>query len=218
MKKLTLLVFYLTLFIKTNFILGQIDLPKDKVNVTFSIDQTDCITYLVANVNIEKGWHINSIIHPSNSNSIPTEFKINTSKGFSIASDVIEPKPKTEYVKEIDETLSYHEGKFSIKRKITIKTERDNIVSGFFSFQTCNEYKCLPVETIEFNLKIKGCQKDNKDNSSKIETEFIKKNDDVATHKDGSTYIFVNKKWHRVPKGNSIEFYRKYLTITEKDE
>jgi thiol:disulfide interchange protein len=171
MRKLILYVFYLTLFLKTNFILGQIDLPKDKVKVTFSVEQTDCNAYLVANVNIEKGWHINSIILPSNSNSIPTKFNVNTSKGISITSEVIEPKPKTEYDQYIKETLSYHEGKFSIKRKIIVKTDRDNSVSGSFSFQTCNEYKCLPIDSFDFNLKIKGCQEDNNVNSGKIETE-----------------------------------------------
>ena len=218
MKKLTLQVFYLILFLKANIILGQIDLPKDKVKVTFSVEQTDCNSYLVANVNIEKGWHINSIILPSNSNSISTKFNVNTSKGISISSEVIEPKPKTEYDQYIKETLSYHEGKFSIKRKIIVKTDRDNSVSGSFSFQTCNEYKCLPIDSFDFNLKIKGCQEDTKANSNKIEASFIKINDDVATHKDGSTYILLYKKWHQVPKGNSIEFYKKYLTITEKDE
>jgi hypothetical protein len=226
MKKITFFILYSILLLNTNFIYGQIDLPKDKVKVTFTVEQTNCNAYLVANISIVNGWHINSIILPSNSNSIPTQFDINSSKGIIISPEVSEPKPKTEYIKEIKETLSYHEGKFVIKRKLSVKSENDLNVSGSFSFQTCNEFKCLPVENITFNMKLEGC-KEKSEQKSEVKSEektnnpesnFIKIKDDIATHKDGSSYVFVNKKWHQVPKGNSIEFYKKYLTLTQKDE
>ncbi len=136
---------------------SQMELPKDKVKASFSIEQTGCEAFVVAKVTVVPGWHINSNKLPAGSFSIPTQLNVNSIAGISVVSGVIEPNPVIENNTDIDEVLSYHKGTFVIKRKILITSDKDVTITGAFSFQTCNDVKCLPEYTMKFNLIAKGC-------------------------------------------------------------
>jgi hypothetical protein len=190
---------------------SQMELPKDKVKASFSIEQTGCEAFVVAKVTVVPGWHINSNKLPAGSFSIPTQLNVNSIAGISVVSGVIEPEPVVENNTDIDEVLSYHKGTFVIKRKILITSDKDVTITGSFSFQTCNDVKCLPEYTMKFSLSLKGC-------TSVSENDFVTINIDEATHRDGSSYVKVNNQWYKVPNGNSVAFYKKYLSIKLKNE
>jgi thiol:disulfide interchange protein len=138
---------------------SQIELPEDKVKCTFSVEQNDCEATIIVKIKVVKGWHINATVLPKGSFGIPTKFDLNLSKNFSTAGGVVEPKPIEKYDELVDETLVFHEGSFQFKRKIKINSEKDFQLSGSFVFQTCNDVKCLPEHSVPFNLKVKGCVK-----------------------------------------------------------
>lgn len=190
---------------------SQMELPKDKVKASFSIEQTGCDVFVVAKVTVVPGWHINSNKLPAGSFSIPTQLSVNSIAGISVVSGVIEPEPVVENNTDIDEVLSYHKGTFVIKRKILVTSDKDVTITGAFSFQTCNDVKCLPEYTMKFSLLLKGC-------SSVSVNDFVTINNDEATHRDGSSYVNVNNQWYRVPDGNSLAFYKKYLSLKLKNE
>jgi hypothetical protein len=174
---------------------------------------------VVAKITVVPGWHINSNKLPAGSFSIPTQLNINPLVGVTVVPGVIEPKPVIENNTDIDEILSYHKGSFIIKRKLVLSSPTDLIISGSFSFQTCNDVKCLPEFSMKYNLKAKGCSSINlKELQKTIISGFITIKQDEAVHKDGSTYILVNQNWYQVPKENSIKFYKKYLSLKLKNE
>jgi len=196
---------------------GQVELGKDKVKVTFSIEQNDCEAIITARIVMDENWHINSIKLPEGSFGYATSFNIDKSSNFKTIGGVIEPKPHV-YMDEIaGEMLSTHEGTIVMKRKIKITSEKDFTVSGNFDFQTCDEARCLPPAQYEFSLKVKGCSsKDEASTDENLESTFTTINGDEATNKDGDNFVKVNNEWHEVPEGNSVAFYKKYLTLVSK--
>ena len=136
---------------------SQIELPEDKVNAKISLNQNDCSLEVVIDVDIVEGWHINSHVLPEGSFSIPTNITIEKSKNYKFRSGIIEPKPILEFDEMADEMMSYHHHKFILKKKITSNSKKDYVLKGVFSFQTCNDVKCLPEYEQPFELKVKSC-------------------------------------------------------------
>lgn len=211
-----LIALSLVMFCLPNLVQSQVELAQDKVKVTFSLEQDGCEATIVAKVSIVKHWHINASVLPAGSFGIPTDFTVEKSSAFKTVGGVIEPKPINRFDEVADEQLSYHEGTFTMKRKIKIESEKDFTISGSFDFQTCDESKCLPPANYEFKLKVKGCSKEVEVLDENIESTFTEVKGDEAKDKSGTQFVKVNGKWHKVPEGNSVAFYKKYLTLTEK--
>ena len=137
--------------------ISQIELPEEKVNAKISLQQNDCNLEVVIDVDIVEGWHINSHVLPEGSFSIPTNITIEKSKNYKFRTGIIEPKPILEFDEMADEMMSYHHHKFTLKKKITSNSKKDYVLKGVFSFQTCNDVKCLPEYEQPFELKVKAC-------------------------------------------------------------
>ena len=150
-------LFSIILLFLSGITFGQLDNPEDKVKATFGLEQNGCEAFVVAKITVVPGWHINSNKLPAGSFSIPTQLNINPLVGVTIVPGVIEPKPVIENNTDIDEILSYHKGSFIIKRKVIISSQTDITISGSFSFQTCNDVKCLPEFSMKFSLPVKAC-------------------------------------------------------------
>ena len=143
--------------ITSGSLLSQIELPEDKVKSVISLIQNDCNLEVVVDVDIVEGWHINSHVLPEGSFSIPTNITIEKSSNYNFRGGIIEPEPILEFDEMADEMMSYHHHKFTLKKKVISKSREDYILKGTFSFQTCNEVKCLPEYEQPFELKVKGC-------------------------------------------------------------
>ena len=195
---------------------SQVDLAEDKVKVTFSIEQDGCEATVIAKIVMAKHWHINAVVLPDGTFGYATVFAIEKSNAFKTVGGVIEPKPISRYDDVSQEQIAYHEGTITMKRKIKIESEKDFTLVGSFDFQTCDESKCLPPATYDFKLKVKGCSKEVEVLDENIESTFTEVKGDEAKDKSGSQFVKVNGKWHKVPEGNSVAFYKKYLTLTEK--
>lgn len=196
---------------------GQVELGKDKVKATFSIQQDGCEATIIAKIVMDEHWHINSITLPEGSFGYATKFDLTSSPSFKTKGGVVEPKPHV-YMDEIaGEMLSTHEGTITMKRKIKVVSEKDFTLNGIFDFQTCDEARCLPPAQYEFSLKVKGCaSKDESTEEDDIEKTFTSINGDEAKNKEGTNFVKVNNEWHEVPAGNSVAFYKKYLTLVSK--
>jgi thiol:disulfide interchange protein DsbD len=178
--------FLLTFFaVATSYVSAQIELPSDKVKWTFELEQKGAEATVIVNVKCEEHWHINAVKLPKGSFGFPTSLKLDKSKDFTLAGGIIEPKPIEKYDDLADEQLSYHEGSFKLKQKIKVTSDKDFFVQGTFSFQTCNEVKCLPDFTAPFKLKVKGVE-----------------GTDTASEKDTAASVQPNVS-DTVDKGNS---------------
>jgi len=147
---------FILLFIFSGTFSAQIELPEDKVKWSFQIDQKGEEATVIASIKCVEHWHINAVKLPNGSFGFPTSLSLKTSKNFKLIGSTIEPKPIMKYDELADEQLAYHEGSFQLKQKIKILSKEDFTLEGAFTFQTCNEVKCLPDYTAAFKLKVKG--------------------------------------------------------------
>jgi hypothetical protein len=198
---------------------SQLEFPEDKVSWSFSVEQSGNDATIIGKIKIIDHWHIGAVKMPKGSFGFPTSIEIKESPNYKLIGDLLEPKPISFFDEMADEQVAYHEGAIIFKQKIKIISEQDFVLSGVFSFQPCNDVKCLKDYSTTFKVKVNGSKNVNDvTEQKKIVSEFTKILNDEATHKDGSTYVLVNGKWYEVPKGNSVEFYKKYLLITKKNE
>jgi len=137
-------------------ILAQIEYPEDKAKWKFSIEQKGAEATIIAEVKMETHWHINSIVLPKGVFGLPTTFKLTKASTFKTVGSIVEPKPIVKHDVESDEDLSYHEGKIILKQKIKVNSEKDFVLNGTFSFQTCDETHCLAPYDGNFKVNVKG--------------------------------------------------------------
>lgn len=132
--------------------------PRDKVKYRLSLEQDGCEAYVVANIQIMEGWHINGANLPMDCYSLPTEITLTQDTLLFTDSDsIIEPKYDEIYDKVAKEMLYLHDSTITMKKKITLLTDSIFILNGTFTFQTCDDVHCLPPFSDEFTLKISGC-------------------------------------------------------------
>ena len=195
---------------------SQIEEPTDKVSWKLTVLRDGDNAKVVCKVTCVEGWHINALKLPEGSFGFASVFELKESSDYKIVGSAIEPEPHFKHDELSDEDINFHEGTFSFVQNIKILTEEDFKVKGTFTFQTCDEQKCLPPHYADFTLRVKAEKKDEEGEVS--EDDFAEVNGDEAKGKDGNAYIKVNNKWHQVPKGNTVAFYKKYLTILEGDK
>ena len=168
MKKYLGLILFL---LQLNFLFSQIINHEDVVKVNFSIEQKDSEAFIVAKITIIPGWHINSYKLPKDSYAIPSEININKTTKLTVK-ETIEPKPIQYIDEDLGDVQSYHKGSLTMKRRVLINSNIDFKVSGFFSFQVCDEAgKCLMPHEYTFSLNAKGCEAIKSDSVVKIEKD-----------------------------------------------
>ena len=168
MKKYLGLILFL---LQLNFLFSQIINHEDVVKVNFSLEQKNCEAFIVAKITIIPGWHINSYKLPKDSYAIPSEININKTTKLTVK-ETIEPKPIQYIDEDLGDVQSYHKGSLTMKRRVLINSNIDFKVSGFFSFQVCDEAgKCLMPHEYTFSLNAKGCESIKSDSVVKIEKD-----------------------------------------------
>ncbi|MBL4594266.1 MAG: thioredoxin family protein [Flavobacteriales bacterium] len=136
---------------------AQMEFPDDKVSWEFSIEQNGCDATIIAKITCVEHWHVYAANLPEGSFLLPTEIEPDKSSNYKVIGKVIEPKPEFYHDEAADEDIFQHSKTFTLKRKIKISSEKDFVLKGRFSFQTCDESHCLPPFDADFSLKIKGC-------------------------------------------------------------
>ena len=212
--RLTKILVIFFLFLTANSI-AQLEFPEDKVKVKFSVEQDGEDAIIIATITVVPHWHINAVKLPEGSFGLATEFNLVKSPSFLLVGGTIEPKPIEKFDELADEKLAYHEGTIKMKRKIKITSEKDFDIKGSFTFQTCNEVRCLPDYTYNFTVKINGVEKKE---AQKTEENFDNVSGSITKNKEGVSFVKVDKSWYEVPKGNSPEFYQKYLMLSKKKQ
>lgn len=134
------------------------DAPKiyNPVSWEFSSEKiNDKEFILVLKANIEKDWHLYSQTLESADGPIATEFRFfNGEKQFEINGKTIEEgKLKTEFDKNFNMDLNYYEHTVSFKQKIKVENS-NQVVKGDVYYMVCDAEKCLPPETVEFEIDL----------------------------------------------------------------
>jgi hypothetical protein len=91
-------------------VFAQIDFPEDKVKWKFRVEKTEKDVFVVAEVKMVKGWHINAIVLPKGTFGLNTNWTLAKNPNFKTVGNVIEPKPHVKHDEAADEDIAYHEG------------------------------------------------------------------------------------------------------------
>lgn len=102
---------------------------------------------------IDEGWHIYSQ-KMAGGGPVKTSFNFNPSSSYGLTGTTVEPKPLTRYEDSFNMDVSFFENVVIFQQKIALK-KQSAAVTGTLTYMTCNDEKCLPPETVNFEIPIK---------------------------------------------------------------
>jgi cytochrome c biogenesis DsbD-like protein len=106
--------------------------------------------------NIQAGWHLYSQDQPDDAIATPTSVKINNNPLLKLDGKVKEVGNMEKYK---DKILGISAHQYSTKvdfvQVVKMKSNALTNVSGSVAFQTCDDKKCLPIKTVNFNIALK---------------------------------------------------------------
>jgi len=149
MKKLPI---FLSLCLVLSIVRGQ-----DPVSWNFSSKKIADKTFeLHLRADIQSGWHLYSQNQPGDAIAIPTSVKLNNNPLLKSDGKV---KEVGKMEKFSDKTLGVSANQYSEKvdfvQVVKLKSPAKTNVSGTVEYQTCNDKKCLPPKTVNFNIALK---------------------------------------------------------------
>lgn len=129
-----------------------VEFAEDKAKWTFNTEETNGKTYVVARVQIEKHWHINSLYLPNGSFGYPTSFQVMPNKAYQLVGKPIEPKAIEVHDEVADEDLKYHEGTIVLKQEVKPLVKGNIPIQVKYAFQPCDATHCLAPYEGTFSL------------------------------------------------------------------
>lgn len=115
---------------------------------------SDNTTTVFIKATIYNGWHIYSLNLPEGGPT-KTIIKFIPSKKYSLINKTFEPNPIRKYDEAFHMNVSYFEKSVVFQQKVNIQAARP-IIKGTISYMSCDAKRCLPEETIEFAIPLKG--------------------------------------------------------------
>lgn len=113
---------------------------------------TDAV--ILAKATIDEGWYVYSSKLESDMGPIPTSFTFETKEHFSLSGDVEEVGTKQKFDKVFEMELSYFEGVAELRQKVLKQNKEPRTLSGYLTFMTCDDNKCLAPEDVDFSIVI----------------------------------------------------------------
>lgn len=109
---------------------------------------------LIMTANMDKGWSIYSQ-HTSDDGPVPTAFEFE-SKNFEGLSEVLEKGKKKEGMDPLFgvNVIKFPNGPVTFTRKIKM-VDYSKPVSGYLTYMTCDDKKCLPPTDVDFSFDLK---------------------------------------------------------------
>ena len=130
---------------------------QNPVSWSFSAKKIDDKTYEVhMTANIQSGWHLYSQNQPDDAIAIPTGFTINNNPLIKLDGKIREMGSLEKFHdKKLDVSANQYSNKVDFVQVVKLKASAKTNLSGSVEFQTCNDEKCLPPRTVNFNVAIK---------------------------------------------------------------
>lgn len=127
------------------------------VTWTFSAKKVSDKTYDIhMKATMQPHWHLYSQTQPGDAIAIPTTFTINASPFFKTDGKIKEIGTMEKFKdKELDVSANQYSNTVTFVQRIKMKATVKTNFSGNVEFQTCDDKKCLPPKTVNFNVAIK---------------------------------------------------------------
>lgn len=101
---------------------------------------------------IEKGWHLYATDIPSGG-PIPTSFSFDELSNVSLKGEVTATqRPHEEYSSLFDMKLGWYNDKIDFKQALSLENPDDFKITGYITYQACNDVTCLPRPNMNFHL------------------------------------------------------------------
>ena len=101
---------------------------------------------------IEEGWHLYATDIPSGG-PIATTFSFDEISNVSLQGEITPSKhPHEEYSKLFDMKLGWFNSNIDFKQAVTIDNPDDFKITGYITYQACNDVTCLPPTKYEFSF------------------------------------------------------------------
>lgn len=101
---------------------------------------------------IEDGWHLYATDIPQGG-PIPTSFSFDELSQVSLKGEVIPAqRPHEEYSSLFDMKLGWYNSKIDFKQALTIDDPDNFKITGYITYQACNDVTCLPPTKYEFSF------------------------------------------------------------------
>jgi len=148
-----------SLFLSAALLIGFAAFAQQGLNPvswTFSAKKTSDKTYEVhMTANIQSGWHIYSQNQPSEAIAYPTNVTINNNPLVKLDGQVKELGKLEKYKDEtVNATNHQYSNKVDFVQVVKIKSAAKTNLTGSVVFQTCDDHKCLPPKTVNFNVAL----------------------------------------------------------------
>jgi hypothetical protein len=130
---------------------------QNPVSWNFSSKKISDKTYEVHfTASIRSGWHLYSQNQPDDAVAVPTNVSISSNPLLKLDGKVKEVG-KMEKFKDKALGISAHQysNKVDFVQVVKLKANAKTNVSGNIEFQTCDDKKCLPPKTVNFNIALK---------------------------------------------------------------
>jgi len=130
---------------------------QNPVNWSFSSKKVSEKTFEIhLTANIQSGWHLYSQNQPDDAIAIPTTVKINSNPLLKMDGKIKEVGSMEKYKdKVLGISAHQYSNKVDFVQVVKMKSNAKTNVSGSVEFQTCDDKKCLPPKTVNFNIALK---------------------------------------------------------------
>ena len=102
---------------------------------------------------IENGWHLYALDLDPNIGPVPTQIVLEKNKAVQVLNAFeASAKAKQSYDANFGAEVSYFENSFEASNRIKVK--KPTIVKGELTYMLCDDKRCLPPQTIPFEIKV----------------------------------------------------------------
>lgn len=131
-------------------------MAQNPVSWSFSAKKINSNTYEVhMSATIQSGWHLYSQVQPEDAIAIPTTFEIKSNPLFTLNGKIKEVGKLEKFVdKELDLSANQYSGKVDFVQVVNMKAKVKTNLIGSVEYQTCDDKKCLPPKTVNFNIAL----------------------------------------------------------------
>lgn len=104
---------------------------------------------------IQNGWHLYSQSQPKDAIAQPTSFVFNKNPLVELDGSVKETGKLEKFTdKELGVSANQYSKLVVFTQKVKLKGKAKSNVGGNVTFQTCDDKKCLPPKTVNFNIAL----------------------------------------------------------------
>jgi thiol:disulfide interchange protein DsbD len=147
------LFFTMVLMFSISAAFSQIQSPVSWSFTSKKISETNYEVQMTATM--QAGWHLYSQTQPKDAIAQPTSFKFTNNPLLQLDGIIKETGKMEKFTdKELDVSANQYSNKVVFAQKVKLKGKAKSNVGGTVTYQTCDDKKCLPPKTVNFNIAL----------------------------------------------------------------